>query len=88
MSSSFISEIFNISKPFLVFDISELNLLLKELMLRWAIIILFEFSLRTKLKLLAYFEEDLDWQSAVKILLLAHLYSFQLNKLATCLTKV
>ena len=88
MSSSFISEIINISKPFLVFDISELNLLLKELMLRWAIIILFEFSLRTKLKLLAYFEEDLDWQSAVKILLLAHLYSFQLNKLATCLTKV
>lgn len=57
-------------------------------MLRWAIIILFEFSLRAKRKLSAYFEEDLDWQSAVKILLLAHLYSFQLNKLATCLMKV
>ena len=57
-------------------------------MLRWAIIILFEFSLRAKRKLSAYFEEDLDWQSAVKILLLAHLCSFQLNKLATCLMKV
>ena len=61
------------SMSFLIFDISESNLFLKELIFKWAVIILSGLSLRTKRKLSAYFEEGLHLYSAVEILLLVHL---------------
>ena len=61
------------SMSFLIFDISESNLFLKELIFKWAIIILSGLPLRTKRKLSAYFEEGLHLYAAVEILLLVHL---------------
>ena len=58
---------------FLIFDISKSNLYLKKKIFKWAIIILFGLSFYTKLKLSAYFEEDLDLHFALEILLLEHL---------------
>ena len=86
-----------------MFDVSKSNLFLKELIFRWALIILFWLSLRTKFKLLAYYEEDLEfcWKVVSAFLIIIYIFRWifcqtcrkftqltcQMSKLSTCLTK-